>query len=207
MPSVPSAVQLLLPWEQTKRCPRCGETKALEAFALALRCKGHRASWCRACQAEYRRTAQPPRRRQTDPEVRARNNRQVRERAARKQRGEPTLPRKLTAEVYAPPPPKNPKRLRHVAQRKRWLWVTYGLTVERYEALRAAQHNLCAICRQPEIRRHPKGGEWQLSVDHCHETGEIRGLLCEACNNGLGKFHDDPDLIEKAAAYLRKHRT
>ena len=43
-----------------------------------------------------------------------------------------------------------------------------------------------------------------LCIDHCHITGKIRGLLCSACNIGLGKFKDKPDLLKKAAEYNRE---
>lgn len=52
----------------------------------------------------------------------------------------------------------------------------------------------CVIC----------GAEETLVVDHCHETGQIRGMLCNHCNRGLGHFRDDPLLLEFAAEYLRE---
>ncbi|MCP4994783.1 MAG: hypothetical protein GY934_13530 [Gammaproteobacteria bacterium] len=44
-----------------------------------------------------------------------------------------------------------------------------------------------------------------LAVDHCHRTHAIRGLLCRTCNSGIGLLKDDPTIVAKAAAYLRKH--
>jgi hypothetical protein len=61
------------------------------------------------------------------------------------------------------------------------------------------QHGLCYICRKPSAYRG-------LHIDHCHATGNIRRLLCNDCNLGLGKFKDNPELLEKAAAYLREFR-
>ena len=77
----------------------------------------------------------------------------------------------------------------------------YGLSVDEYEAMLARQKGTCAICG-----REPSGGstsESRLHVDHCHETGVIRGLLCGNCNHGIGKFKDDIQLLEKAIVYLR----
>ena len=58
------------------------------------------------------------------------------------------------------------------------------------------QNSVCAICGRKS--------ENLLTVDHDHTTGIIRGLLCKACNTGLGYFHDDPDSLRKAASYLEK---
>lgn len=66
----------------------------------------------------------------------------------------------------------------------------HGLTVE--EARHFRQGKVCAIC----------GGVDRLCVDHDHATGEIRGVLCLNCNNGLGRFKDDPELLRKAIRYL-----
>ena len=80
----------------------------------------------------------------------------------------------------------------------------YGLSIEDYNALLEAQGGLCAICGQAETMK--RGGvTWDLSVDHDHDTGVVRGLLCIACNHGLGRFRDDPRLLEAAIAYLRRH--
>lgn len=76
----------------------------------------------------------------------------------------------------------------------------YGITPEQYDAMLAAQGGHCAICPATE----PGGrGEWH--VDHDHETGEVRGLLCSRCNLGIGLFRDTPGLLESAATYLRRH--
>jgi|694.fasta_scaffold119457_6 hypothetical protein len=69
-----------------------------------------------------------------------------------------------------------------------------------YAVLCALQHNRCLICgRKP--RKRP------LAVDHDHKTGKIRGLLCGTCNTGMGHLQDSPELLEKAAAYLRTRGT
>lgn len=74
----------------------------------------------------------------------------------------------------------------------------YGLTLDEYQMMFDAQHGECKICLQTQE------GEL-LSVDHCHETGRVRGLLCRQCNRALGLFYDDYDMMFRAAAYLRDH--
>lgn len=73
-----------------------------------------------------------------------------------------------------------------------WRLYRYGLTEEAYDALMEKQDGGCAIC----------GAEGDFSVDHCHDTKKVRGLLCRECNIGLGKFKDDPELLRKAISYL-----
>jgi Recombination endonuclease VII len=72
---------------------------------------------------------------------------------------------------------------------------TFGFSTAEYEDLLARQGGGCAICG----RRPTKAA---LHVDHDHETGVIRGLLCVGCNNALGQFHDDPDLLSRATDYV-----
>lgn len=83
--------------------------------------------------------------------------------------------------------------------RRDWL-KRYGLTVEQYDEMLAAQSGCCAICESS----NPKGraGSPYFQVDHCHSTGRVRGLLCGPCNSGLGSFGDDPEVLMKAVAYL-----
>lgn len=80
----------------------------------------------------------------------------------------------------------------------------YGITWEQYCEMLEAQGGLCAICRRPE-RLMLRGRLRRLSVDHDHETEAVRDLLCDACNNGLAKFDEEPDLLRAAADYLERH--
>lgn len=81
----------------------------------------------------------------------------------------------------------------------------YGLTVERHDEMLAAQNGLCAICGNPP---NPKGirASSRLHADHDHVTGKVRALLCNSCNNGIGRFRDDPALLRAAAEYIERHR-
>lgn len=72
----------------------------------------------------------------------------------------------------------------------------YGLNKEDYQQMIISQNNLCKICNTESKR---------LVVDHDHNTGKVRDLLCDACNHALGQFKDNPDLIIKAANYIINH--
>ena len=90
-------------------------------------------------------------------------------------------------------------KLRNRARASYWQWRAalkrvYGLTEEQYDILLETQGGRCAICKtSPDKRR--------LVVDYCHSSGRVRGLLCDACNLGLGKFRDDPKILQEAARY------
>ena len=80
----------------------------------------------------------------------------------------------------------------------------YGITLAEYEVLFTKQNGVCAICERPEKTIDKKQNKARrLAVDHCHSTNKIRGLLCFECNTGIGKFGDNPQLIERAANYVR----
>jgi hypothetical protein len=79
----------------------------------------------------------------------------------------------------------------------------FKLEVEDYEKMYEEQKGLCAICNKPETYIHQSTGKPpRLSVDHCHSRGKIRKLLCKACNQGLGLFKDNPEILRKAANYV-----
>ena len=76
----------------------------------------------------------------------------------------------------------------------------YGITPDEYQAKYKSQKGQCAICRYEFTDRK------SVHVDHCHESGKFRGLLCSQCNLGIGKFSDDPEKLARAAMYLRKSK-
>lgn len=79
----------------------------------------------------------------------------------------------------------------------------YGITIEIYEDMVKNQNGKCAICNKDSFN-NIKG---KLFVDHCHKTKIVRELLCHDCNDGLGRFKDNKNLLYKAAKYLNKHGT
>lgn len=90
------------------------------------------------------------------------------------------------------------------SNRSRQLLKRYGMTLQEYETLFEKQGCKCGICGTSENYSGNTGPrkEWSFSVDHCHETGVIRGLLCNDCNRALGLFKDDKNLLAKAIAWL-----
>ena len=82
--------------------------------------------------------------------------------------------------------------------RRAHLRAKYGLTPADYDRMLAGQGGGCAICAEPA----PDGQS--LHVDHCHDTGRVRGLLCFNCNAGLGMFDHDGARLDAAATYLRR---
>lgn len=82
----------------------------------------------------------------------------------------------------------------------------YGLSPEDFQAKLQSQGGLCAICGNTLILPPDKGSRLVV-VDHDHQTGAVRGLLCRLCNVGIGSLGDDITVIEAAVAYLRKYTT
>lgn len=79
---------------------------------------------------------------------------------------------------------------------RRWREWRYGLTGDDFEALVEVQEGVCGICQT-----EPPEGKG-LVVDHNHDTGEVRGLLCAVCNSGIGMLKDNADLLRRAVAWV-----
>ena len=83
------------------------------------------------------------------------------------------------------------------------LKTLYNLNFGDYEIMFANQNGKCKICSSSDTGR---GDKW-LVVDHCHQSGKIRGLLCNTCNRALGLFKDNIQTLEKALSYLNDSST
>jgi hypothetical protein len=88
-------------------------------------------------------------------------------------------------------------------RRKNWVVTNRrlrrrGTTEELYNRLYELQNGCCAICSEPEEKF-----SW-LCIDHDHDTGRIRGLLCPNCNRGIGLLKDNPEFLIKAASYIEE---
>ena len=77
----------------------------------------------------------------------------------------------------------------------------YGITLKQYNEMLDKQLHACAICKEPEYQTL-RGKAKQLSVDHDHKTGQVRGLLCQRCNTTLGRYKDDPFVWINFVSYL-----
>ncbi len=81
----------------------------------------------------------------------------------------------------------------------------YGITLERYNELFEAQGGVCALCKKGEATKRRKKGEGRerLAVDHCHDTGRVRGLLCFKCNTAIGSLGDTEEDARRVVEYLK----
>lgn len=90
----------------------------------------------------------------------------------------------------------NPEKARESRLRRK-----YGITIDKYFNMLLAQRGTCALCDRISLdERHGV-----LSVDHCHITKKVRGLLCNQCNRSLGILGDQPESLLKAYNYLVKN--
>lgn len=104
--------------------------------------------------------------------------------------------RKREARIAANPSMESDRNIKRV----------YGINRDRYNEILQNQNNGCAICQNKETSVDPRTGTLKkLAVDHCHNTGKIRGLLCFRCNGTIGKIGEDLDLLKKIENYLIKH--
>lgn len=92
---------------------------------------------------------------------------------------------------------------KYLFNRKR-LKLKILLRFEDYKSLIEVQNNKCAICNNPEKVLSQSKKVRALAIDHDHETGKVRGLLCQKCNRALGGFSDSVELLKKATVYLVK---
>ncbi|QES52697.1 recombination endonuclease VII [Streptomyces venezuelae] len=174
--------------ETVKRCPRCGETKAREAFAANRAARDGLQAYCRPCAADYHQERQKAKGKNVRPRVPApEGHKYCRKCGEIKPHSE--WDRNKTASDGLST---RCKACRAAEGRAGHLKRAYGITEAEREELLRAQFGLCVIC----LKAPP------VHVDHCHETGKVRGVLCFNCNSAIGKLGDDPDTLRRAISYL-----
>ena len=105
---------------------------------------------------------------------------------------------KQTHMGYAHPTEIGHRRNDPVAQREWNLRTNYGIGIEDYDRMLRGQGGTCATCEATAADQQ----RGRLNVDHCHETGRVRGLLCANCNRAIGLAADSPDRLRRMATYL-----
>ena len=170
----------------SKKCTKCAETKPITQYN---KCKGARRAYCKSCHAaesiKWHRSNADKRRAHTiayQRNWRANNKEKTKEYGRRSYK-------KLT--------PEQKKQKAHKS-RMRSLQRKYGISAENWQMLYERQGGLCALCRVPGRT----GRHGILSVDHCHETGRIRGLLCTPCNSAIGILGESRERIARVLAYV-----
>lgn len=172
---------------EKRSCTRCGEAKPEADWAPSQWRKG---GWCRACYREWHRQRYIPTTGATDDERRC------------VVCGRTYRPKNRRPSTYCSQACKARERKESGQQRERNLQRKYGISAADYDRILAEQGGGCAFCGvKPEALTAGRYRTY-LHVDHCHETGRIRGLLCPEHNLMLGRFGDSPEMFRKVLDYL-----
>ncbi|WP_406111487.1 endonuclease VII domain-containing protein [Streptomyces sp. NBC_01003] len=171
-----------------KRCSRCQEHKPRAAFASnKAMCDGLQA-YCRVCAAAYHQQRQLAKGRNVRPRVEAPDgHKYCRTCGEIKPHSEWTKNRTASDGLAT-----LCKTCKAEKGRAHYLKRNYNLTEAQRDEMIASQMGICVICLKAPAAH----------VDHCHEAGRVRGVLCFNCNSAIGKLGDDPDAIRRAAAYV-----
>lgn len=155
-------------------CPGCGASTLLENFGFVQGKDKYYHNLCRSCAKAKRRNSQNE--------------------SARKGYQERYQKLKNSESRLAH---------RHKMQRKSLL-KKFGITSEEYDEMLSAQNGVCACCGNPEtVVGHRSTLPRLLAVDHDHQTGKVRALLCGNCNTSLGRMGESPERIEKLLQYAK----
>lgn len=93
-----------------------------------------------------------------------------------------------------------------ISKRNSKYLAMYGVSLEQYNEMLNSQKGVCAICHNPETVLGKDKKIKNLSIDHCHSTGNVRGLLCNSCNNLIGRCDDNVSILQNAISYLNKYK-
>lgn len=164
-----------------KQCRKCQQEKPDTDFNKQPRNRDGLQSYCKLCGAESSRKA--------NKRILAENPNADRERNKAWRQANPEKVRAYSKKHYLAFPEKQKLRDRRAGLKR------YGLTLDTYAQMLAAQGGVCLVCKNPPDTK-------ALAVDHCHTTKKVRGLLCDRCNRAIGHLEDNPDRAEDLAKYL-----
>jgi len=171
----------------TKLCPRCETTKPQTEFYISA--KGRLSAYCKPCMAAYKRANYKPRPARHETEcIHCGGPIDL---TTRSSRGRRFCGAECRVSYFNSLQTRDFRRDNHLVKR-------YGISLVEYNQRLAEQDGKCLLCSTPE--EDARSGV--LDVDHDHDTGAKRGLLCHRCNWGMGILGDDPVLLRKAADYL-----
>ena len=171
-----------------KRCHCCEQVKPLESFCLDRRRNDGRLCACRDCAATKRKAVPRDKMQAYQNRWRSKNGDRVRQKNRERYAKDPLRAKQIQQKYHATHKDKIAVKRRAATLKQ------YGLIPHQYEAMLAAQGGTCAICHALDP------GHWsgRFQVDHDHVSGAVRGLLCSACNGGLGLFKDDVERLRQA---------
>lgn len=177
-----------------KQCACCGEHKSPDSFTKDRSTADGKDCYCRDCKAEKGKAIPRDKQQEYQNRWRARNRERLRKQARKRYAENPEYYREKARKWR-----QNNPRKRAKIRRKATL-AQYDLTPEDFQTMLESQGGACALCGSDD----PQHWSGRFQVDHDHDTGTVRGLLCAPCNGGLGLLNDDPALLRKAIDYLTK---
>ncbi len=172
-----------------KKCRKCGQVKRLDEFHTQKGMKDGHNSICKQCVLEHKKQY----RLDNLEKVTAQNKKSYYNNRQK---------RLVSVRVWRESHKEHIIKHRKKMSRKIVLG-RYGLTKSDFDKILMEQNGVCGICGEKETRVF-QGKILPLHVDHCHKTNKIRGLLCNKCNNGIGRFNDNIDVMASAVSYLRQ---
>ncbi|MBT2442255.1 endonuclease VII domain-containing protein [Streptomyces sp. ISL-36] len=174
-----------------KRCARCGEEKPRASFAIKRSNLDGLQRQCRDCMADYHRDRQVARGQRVRPRVEVPEGHKFCQRCGETKPHSEWHRNKTASDGLST----RCKACRAIEGRAGHLKRQYGITEAERDEMISSQMGICTICLTAPA----------VHVDHCHETGRVRGVLCFNCNSAIGKLGDDPDTLRRAISYLEGH--
>lgn len=166
-----------------RRCAKCKTHKAESEFSRDRKRSDGLYPTCKKCVMKYlKKYRQKPEVRQLEKQYQLRWSRR------------PKRKKQIREYNHRQAHPNGIKNNRKMAM----AWK-YGITVDAYDAMYRGQNGCCATCGNP-FKEHK-----EAQVDHCHDSGIVRGLLCANCNRALGMVKDNAEILERMTQYLRRN--